>query len=461
MTGLDPAVAAWVEDVTGGTIESATPMGGGGRPGWGIDVRVDGTGHALYLQKGRGENVGSFLPIGRETEVVKALEPLGLPVPRLWAVDVERGWALVGRAEGTTWFQPPRDPAEAEAVARDFMVHLAAWHRAGAAGLDLPSFQPVKSVRAHQLDQLAGIRTVFEEEDARAPIDALARLELELLESELPAHDGAPVLVQGDTGPGNFMYAGRRVTAIVDWELAHLGDPMDDLAWLSWRATQHSFPDFPARLREYERHSGIEVDDDRVRYYRVNAVARLGPRFGLPPMTGSGGPISGIQAGNPRSADGSVFIMGMLHRRMVVTALAELAGLPLPPRQVDEEAEPSPQNVMYDGLLDNLSAVVPQIEDRAASTVVKGVARHLKYLKELDRNGRRFEAQELDDIRATTGTTFDDLATARPALAEAAREGRVPAEDYLRYHFRRMTRDDWLMRTASGAMFDRAWPELR
>jgi hypothetical protein len=133
----------------------------------------------------------------------------------------------------------------------------------------------------------------------------------------------------------------------------------------------------------------------------------------------------------------------------------------LPSRQVDDEAEPSPQNVMYDGLLDNLSAVVPAIGDRGASTVVKGVARHLKYLKELDRNGRRFGAQELDDITSVLGGAFDDVAVARPALAEAARSGKVPLEDYLRYHFRRMTRDDWLMRTASGAMFDRAWPALR
>ncbi len=461
MSELNPEVADWVAKVTGGVIESATAMGGGGRPGFGVDVTVNGVRHALYLQKGRGENVGSFLPIRRETEVVKALEPLGIPVPHLWGVDAERGWALVDRAEGITWFQPPRDPADAESVAKDFMLHIATWHRAGAAALDLPSFQPVKTVREHQLDQLAGIRRNFEEDDARAPIDALARLELELLESKLPAYDGAPVLVQGDTGPGNFMYANGRITAIIDWELAHFGDPMDDLAWLSWRTTQHSFPDFPARLREYELLSGITVDDDRVRYYRVNAIARLGPHFGLAAMTGSGGPVSTIQAGNARSADGSAFIMSMLHRRMVLTAIAELAGMAIPSRQVDDEAKASPQNVMYDGLLDNLSAVVPSIEDRGASTVVKGVARHLKYLKELDRNGPLFDAQELADITAILGSTFDELEVARPALAEAAREGKVPLEDYLRYHFRRMTRDDWLMRTASGAMFDRAWPALR
>jgi len=436
-------------------------MGGGGRPGFGFDVKIAGEVHRLYLQRGRPQPQGSFLPIDREAEVLRALEPLGIPVAHVWAVNPTEGYLLVNRADGVTWFHPPADPAEQVSVARDFMIHIATWHKAGARSLELPSFQPVKSVRSHQVDQLAGIRRAFEEEDARQPIDALARLELELLERNLPAYDGEPSLIQGDTGPGNLMYASGKVTAIVDWELAHLGDPMDDIAWLSWRTTQHTFPDFPTRLREYEAHSGIDVDDDRVRYYRVNAIARLGPWFGLAPMTGSGGPISGVQAGNERSADGSAFIMSMLHRRMVLTALAELAGMPIPPRNVETESSASPQNAMYDGLLDNLAAIVPRIDDRGASTVVKGVARHLKYLKEIDGNGALFVREELEDLNALTAPAFDNLAEGRPALAEAAREGKVPLEDYLRYHFRRMIRDDWLMRTASGAMYERAWPALR
>jgi aminoglycoside phosphotransferase (APT) family kinase protein len=211
MADLDAEIVAWIESVTGGVIDAVAPMGGGGRPGYGVDVTVDGEQRQLFLQQGRGENVGSFLPITREAEVVKSLEPLGIPVPHLWGVDPVRSVALVDRAAGVTWFHPPADPTEAESVAKDFVTHLSTWHKAGARVLDLPSFQPVKTVREHQLDQLAGIRKTFEDEDARHPIDALARLELELLERKLPDYDGEPVLVQGDTGPGNLMYADGRV----------------------------------------------------------------------------------------------------------------------------------------------------------------------------------------------------------------------------------------------------------
>ena len=98
---------------------------------------------------------------------------------------------------------------------------------------------------------------------------------LRWLRDNIPPYDGPPVLVQGDTGPGNFMYLGGRVTAVVDWELAHLGDPMDDIAWLSLRATQEPFTDFPTRLREYETLSGNVVDEARVRYYQVMAETKL------------------------------------------------------------------------------------------------------------------------------------------------------------------------------------------
>src|SRR6202044_2789450 len=65
--------------------------------------------------------------------------------------------------------------------------------------------------------------------------DPLAEMAFRWLRLALPDVDARPVLVQGDTGPGNFLFADGRITAIVDWELAHLGDPMEDLAWLSLR----------------------------------------------------------------------------------------------------------------------------------------------------------------------------------------------------------------------------------
>ena len=65
-----------------------------------------------------------------------------------------------------------------------------------------------------------------------------------------------PSLVQGDTGPGNFLHDGRRVTAFLDFELGHLGDPMEDLAWVGHAQRPGAGPrlrTLPRRVRRRPR----------------------------------------------------------------------------------------------------------------------------------------------------------------------------------------------------------------
>ncbi|MGH9113523.1 MAG: phosphotransferase family protein [Acidimicrobiales bacterium] len=469
MSALEPAVTEWIEAVTRGRLTSATQVTAGGRLGYFVDAERDGDVLELFLQRGRtGRGAGgSFLDLAREAEVYRALAPLGIPVPAVRGVDPEHNVLLVDRVRGTTWFQEPGDPEEARSVAQDFVGHLATWHAVPARKLDLPSFGPIRSIVVHQREQVAAIRDAFEAHDRVQPIDALSWLMLDVLENRLPEHDGEPVLVQGDTGPGNLLYLDGKVSAIVDWELAHVGDPMDDIAWLSWRAIQHGFPEFPDRMREYEKASGIDVDPARVAYYRVNAVARLGPMFGTADMgdreamrAAMRRTSQGIDAAVDRAADGSAMLMSMLHRRMRLETLAATIGIELPGREVDGEDEPLEHAELYDAVLAQLKGVVARVEDRAASALAKGAARNVKYLKEVDRNGRRFAARELDDIGELLGSPQRSLAEARPALADAARSGAVAVEDYLLYHWRRMVHDDHLLRTASGRLYERSWPEL-
>lgn len=462
---LSADTVAWVENVTGGRVLDVRQVPAGGRTGYFVDVETPAGKKDLFLQRGSRGGVGSFSGFEREAEVYRALEPLGIPIPHVWGVDEARDVFLVDRAEGQTWFQAPRDASEALAVAQDFMSHLARWHRTPASDLHLPSFGPMKSVAHHQRDQLSGIAALFAAEQARGSLDALALAQLDFLQTHVPDVAGPPVLVQGDTGPGNFLHHAGRVTAIVDWELAHLGDPMDDIAWLSWRATQHGWPDFPARLREYEAMSGIEIDPVRVTYYRLNACARLGPSFGLADMsTGrptSGAGTAGADAAVERTADGSWLVMSMLHRRMRLTAQADAMGIELPGRQVGLEAPMRSHAALYDTVLNQLKAIVDRTEDGAVLRLAKGAARQVKYLKEIDRNGALFDTQELDDLGRLLQQAPPSLEEGRVALADQARDGRVGLEDYLLYHWNRLVRDDWLMRSASGALYERSWPALR
>lgn len=67
------------------------------------------------------------------------------------------------------------------------------------------------------------------------------------LERHLPAASGPPALVHGDFRSGNFLVGPQsRLLAILDWEMAHIGDPMEDLAWVMDPLWSHGEPGLAA-----------------------------------------------------------------------------------------------------------------------------------------------------------------------------------------------------------------------
>jgi aminoglycoside phosphotransferase (APT) family kinase protein len=86
-----------------------------------------------------------------------------------------------------------------------------------------------------------------------------------------------PGLVHNDFRNGNFMISPDGIVAVLDWELAHVGDPMRDLGWLctnSWRFGVRELPVGGFGSREdlfagYESVSGRPVDPEHVRFWEV------------------------------------------------------------------------------------------------------------------------------------------------------------------------------------------------
>jgi hypothetical protein len=150
----------------------------------------------------------------------------------------------------------------------------------------------------------------------------------------------------------------------------------------------------------------------------------------------------------------------MLHRRLTVEALAQVMGFELPAPDLPDAPTPESWHPLFDATLDNLQIIVPRIDDPLASQWTKGVARVVKYLKELDHLGRAYNDAERDDIAKLVGTQPATVEEGRRALEAAMAEGSVADDDYLRYAWRQVQRDDYLMRTASGALRDRTWPVL-
>jgi aminoglycoside phosphotransferase (APT) family kinase protein len=90
-------------------------------------------------------------------------------------------------------------------------------------------------------------------------------------------------LVHGDFRHGNLIIGSEGLRAVLDWELAHLGDPMEDLGWIcvnSWRFGEIDKPVGGFGSREelfagYEE-AGRRVDPDRVKFWEVMGTLRWG-----------------------------------------------------------------------------------------------------------------------------------------------------------------------------------------
>ena len=119
------------------------------------------------------------------------------------------------------------------------------------------------------------------------------------LRDHLPKPAKTPRLVHGDFRNGNLIVGPDGVRAVLDWELAHLGDPAEDLGWItvnSWRfgaidKPVGGFGSVEQMLEGYRAAGGAAFDTATVRYWRTLGSLRWGlicrsmaqpPRPGLP-----------------------------------------------------------------------------------------------------------------------------------------------------------------------------------
>lgn len=172
-------------------------------------------------------------------------------------------------------------PQLREPLAEQFIEHLARIHTFDVTAapaldaFDIPGVGTTDSA-AWQLNRA---RRVWEED--RGEDLPFLEVAADWLESHLPVLDRAGV-VHGDYRAGNFLFdePSARITAWLDWERGYIGDRHRDLAWTLTRSFGHLHEDgrtflvsglvpLAEFLPRYEQASGLSVDADSLRYYRV------------------------------------------------------------------------------------------------------------------------------------------------------------------------------------------------
>ena len=329
------------------------------------------------------------------------------------------------------------------------MDQLATLHRLDPSALDLPELGPPGALSGHVLDEIAEWEQQYAAAGGGVPVITLA---CAWLRANVPDDDGWPVvLVQGDTGPGNFMFDGDRLVAVTDWELAHWGDVHDDLAWVLVRDTLERFPDLETRFADYERASGVTIDAARLRYFRVLAQCRA-----------TIGTLAGLRSRDARGEIAWQLIYNTLHTRLLAEALAEAEGVALEPPLVTE----SGRRRAFVG--------VRRRARRPARRRAPGARRRLRRDAHQGRRPppqvpprsrpprarfRHAGTRRARRAARTAGRRRRDRTTARCARRSSRERSRARA--VLAYCLRQSARDTAIMRAAMGSLADRHFTPVR
>lgn len=275
VTPLPEGLLDWVAEVVGAPVSRARehPASGRSRLIW----LVEAGGRRLLVRQetGLGPFAGTEFTLAREASVLRSLAGSSVPVPAVHGVSDDGGTVLMEELPGTADLDLSTPDGHEALVA--FCRTLAELHRLDPAGVPLPlPGDPAE----HTLLDLEAHRRSY----SLGEPNPVAERALGLLTEHAPAAPVRTSVLHGDAGPGNFLHDGGRVTGLIDWEMAHAGDPHDDLAWLWFRITVLrsgcSTPDadpsaaLALAYRAYRDASGLDPDPGRIDHYCLLVLVR-------------------------------------------------------------------------------------------------------------------------------------------------------------------------------------------
>jgi aminoglycoside phosphotransferase (APT) family kinase protein len=265
-----------------GAVEDLTRLtGGASRETY--RFTVNGIAHVLQRERGGAQRRPEGM--AAEAEVVRAAEAGEVPVPR---VIVSNG-DVTEAGIGPSFFVTESVPGEtiARRILRDSTYEGARSVLAGQMGAALAAVHAIATEPypwLERIDELDKYRAVADELDLRRPAFEVA---FRWLETNRP-NESEPTLVHGDFRLGNVIVDEAGLAAVIDWELAHVGQPMEDLAWLCVRAWRFGGDQPVAGIGSYEElfdayaaSAGRPVDRSAVRWWEVLGSLKWGIMCGL------------------------------------------------------------------------------------------------------------------------------------------------------------------------------------
>ena len=279
LPGLDLArFATWFDDVSPGEIGG--PVRGrlisGGRSNLTYEVS-DGTRAWVVRRPPLGHVLATAHDMGREYRVITALRDTDVPVPLTYALCTDPDvlgapFYVMSKVDGVPYRTADQlaevGPIRARAIAEHMISTLAVLHAVPPAEVGLADFGRPEGFLARQ------VRRWKQQLDASRSRPLAGIDELHALLAADPPDGSPPAIVHGDYRLDNVLVdADDKVAAVVDWEMATLGDPLTDVGLLvvyqqmdrlgdgPMASAAPGYPSVPEVLALYAARSGRDLSD--------------------------------------------------------------------------------------------------------------------------------------------------------------------------------------------------------
>jgi hypothetical protein len=434
----------WIESELGGTIVRAERQPRW-RPAWFLDLERGDETLPLYFRGDRGEADHGAYMLEHEMKVLQVLEKHEIPVPHIHGFCPEPRGIVMERCNGRANLANARDDSEREAVLDDYMSVLARIHALDTADFERVGLERPTSPQSVGLGDLDVWERGYRRNKCRP--EPLIEFVLGWVRRNVP-HDRDKIsFLCSDSG--QFLFDEGRVTAVLDLELACLGDPAADLAGMRCRDLSEPLGDLSRGIRHYESITGEKIDRSVIDFHTV--------RFAIvTPLA-----VAHLVANPPPSLDFVQYLAWYLvYGRAPIDVIAREMGLELSPVEVPV-ADPTRHGPGHEAMrlmLDGHAAAAAEEhpDDEFAAYRFDAAQRVAEYLKRADRMGPALEAADLRDIEDLLGHRSTSRLDADEELEELVLEADSDLDAPLvAYFHKRMLRQEVLidpvMRELRGA----------
>jgi aminoglycoside phosphotransferase (APT) family kinase protein len=393
-----------------------------------VDVTREKAVKKLYV---RGARQGDWppMPLEYEGKVFKVFEESGLRVPHVYGYIADIPAVVMDLAPGRTSLATAANEADRDAVRAQLIEQMILMHRVNpslmkAAGAPRPEDDAEAGLTYYRLIE----KLFVDNRVAPAPAIEFIRLWLNRYVPDNP--DGArPVAVDA----AQFLFEGNRLTAMLDFEFAGLGDYHTDLAALRIRNRAEFLGDPNELIDQYARSSGMAVDLHRIRYHTA-MIAILTPLQ-----------VARELAHPSPAIDYHEYVIWNAFCILIaLDCITEIKGLEPVPFDPPGEGKPSRHGISADALAQTLSGQTTG--DEYLQYQRKKQALVLRFLSRADAHRARCDDEYLDDAAQLLGRRPQSWAEADRDLERLVVEtGEAHEKELLRVFTRRYLNECFLL----------------